>query len=95
MDGLESPDPSVTSGCMECKRPQPYTVEHFDNGTTGWRCTVCGKILRLVPGKAPAGQAGTPPAPPESRNQTEVPMASLPPDVEVPVPVEGSGEDQP
>jgi len=36
---------------MECKRQQPYTVEPFDNGNTGWRCTVCGKILRLIPGQ--------------------------------------------
>jgi hypothetical protein len=39
-----------THGCMECKRQQPYTVEPFDNGNTGWRCMVCGKILRLIPG---------------------------------------------
>jgi hypothetical protein len=46
----ETPD-HPTHGCMECKRQQPYTVEHFTNGNTGWRCTVCGKILRLLPGK--------------------------------------------
>ena len=40
-----------THGCMECKRQQPYAVERFDNGNTGWRCTVCGKILRLIPGQ--------------------------------------------
>ena len=48
--------PSETSdrpvhGCMECKGPRPYTIEHFTNGNTGWRCVVCGKILRLIPGK--------------------------------------------
>jgi hypothetical protein len=36
---------------MECKARQPYTIEHFTNGNTGWRCAVCGKILRLIPGK--------------------------------------------
>jgi hypothetical protein len=36
---------------MECKGPRPYTIEHFTNGNTGWRCVVCGKILRLIPGK--------------------------------------------
>jgi hypothetical protein len=44
---------------MECKRPQPYTVERFTNGNTGWRCVVCGQILRLLPGtyvqQAPGG----------------------------------------
>jgi ribosomal protein L37AE/L43A len=40
-----------THGCMECKAQRPYTVERFNNGNTGWRCTVCGKILRLIPGK--------------------------------------------
>jgi hypothetical protein len=38
-------------GCMECKAQQPYTVEEFPNGNTGLRCRVCGKILRLIPGK--------------------------------------------
>ena len=36
---------------MECKAQRPYTVEHFANGNTGWRCLVCGKIVRLIPGK--------------------------------------------
>jgi hypothetical protein len=40
---------------MECKAPRSYTVEHFANGNTGWRCTVCGKILRLIPGKYRGG----------------------------------------
>jgi hypothetical protein len=44
-----------THGCMECKAPRSYTVEHFTNGNTGWRCTVCGKILRLIPGKYRGG----------------------------------------
>ena len=35
--------------------PRSYTVEHFTNGNTGWRCTVCGKILRLMPGKDRGG----------------------------------------
>jgi hypothetical protein len=46
---------------MECKHQQFYTVEQFINGNTGWRCTVCGKILRLIPGKyrEPAGLGPT------------------------------------
>jgi hypothetical protein len=40
-----------THGCMERKAQRPYTVAHFANGNTGWRYTVCGKILRLLPGK--------------------------------------------
>jgi hypothetical protein len=40
-----------THGCMECKAQRPYTVEQFPNGNTGWRCVVCGKMLRLIPGK--------------------------------------------
>jgi len=39
-----------THGCMECKAKRPYTVEHFTNSNTGWRCAVCGKILNLIPG---------------------------------------------
>jgi hypothetical protein len=46
----ETPEPP-THGCMECKAQQPYTVEHFAHGNTGRRCTVCGHILRLIPGK--------------------------------------------
>ena len=45
----ETPEPP-RHGCMECKAPRPYTVEEFPTGNTGWRCTVCGKILRLIPG---------------------------------------------
>jgi|SoiMetStandDraft_2_1073263.scaffolds.fasta_scaffold931396_1 hypothetical protein len=41
---------SPTHGCMACKAPGTYTVEPFAHGHTGWRCMVCGKILRLVPG---------------------------------------------
>jgi hypothetical protein len=44
-----------TQGCMECKAQRAYIVEHFTNGNTGWRCTVCGKILRLISGKSPSG----------------------------------------
>ena len=40
-----------THGCMECKTQRPYTVERFANGHTGWRCMVCGTMLRLIPGK--------------------------------------------
>jgi hypothetical protein len=40
-----------THGCMECHAQQPYTIEHFANGNTGWRCQACGHILRLIPGK--------------------------------------------
>ena len=40
-----------THGCMECRAQRPYTVQHFPNGNTGWRCVVCGKILNLIPGK--------------------------------------------
>jgi hypothetical protein len=41
----------LTHGCMLCKAQRPYTVEHFANGNTGWRCVVCGSISRLIPGK--------------------------------------------
>jgi hypothetical protein len=34
----ETPD-RPTHGCMECKRQQPYSIEEFPNGNTGWRCT--------------------------------------------------------
>jgi hypothetical protein len=50
VDDLVSPDRPATHGCMECKAQRPYTIEPFANGNTGWRCTVCGKILRLIPG---------------------------------------------
>jgi hypothetical protein len=50
MERSEPPD-RPRYGCMECKAQQWYTVEPFPNGNTGWRCTVCGKILRLIPGK--------------------------------------------
>jgi hypothetical protein len=50
MESIEPPD-RPRYGCMECKHQQCYTVEQFSNGNTGWRCTVCGKILRLIPGK--------------------------------------------
>ena len=36
---------------MECHAHQPYTVEHFANGNTGWRCVGCGHILNLIPGQ--------------------------------------------
>ena len=39
------------AGCMTCKGPRPYTVEPRPNGNTTWRCTACGQVLRLVPGK--------------------------------------------
>ena len=50
---MESIDPSdrPRHGCMECKAQRWYTIEPFPNGNTGWRCTVCGKILRLIPAK--------------------------------------------
>jgi hypothetical protein len=50
MESIEPPD-RPRYGCMECKHKQCYTVEQFRNGNTGWRCMVCGKILRLIPGK--------------------------------------------
>jgi hypothetical protein len=40
----------LTQGCMECKAQRLYTVGHFANGNTGWRCVVCGRISRLIPG---------------------------------------------
>jgi ribosomal protein L37AE/L43A len=49
MDPRESTDPS-RHGCMICKAPQPYTVEQFSNGNTGWRCRACGNIVRLISG---------------------------------------------
>jgi hypothetical protein len=49
MDSNEVTD-QPRAGCMECKAQQPYTVEEFPNGNTGWRCVMCGKILRLIPG---------------------------------------------
>jgi hypothetical protein len=49
-ESLQSPEPP-THGCMECKGPREYTVEHFANGNTGWRCVVCEQILRLIPGQ--------------------------------------------
>ena len=48
-DPGETAEPLVVR-CMECKAQRPYTVERFDGGNEGWRCTVCGKIMRLVPG---------------------------------------------
>ena len=45
----ESTEPP-TCGCMACKAQQPYAIEHFPNGNTGWRCRVCGQIARLIPG---------------------------------------------
>jgi len=39
------------TGCMTCKAPRSYTVEPWPNGNTTWRCTACGQVLRLVPGK--------------------------------------------
>ena len=50
MGGTESMD-HPRHGGMECKAQQPYRVGHFANGNTGWRCMVCGKMLRLIPGK--------------------------------------------
>jgi len=46
-----NPSEPPRHGCMDCKAHHPYTVEHFPNGNTGWRCTNCGHILRLIPGK--------------------------------------------
>ena len=50
---MESIDPSdrPRHGCMECKAQRSYTIEPFPNGNTGWRCTIYGKILRLIPGE--------------------------------------------
>jgi hypothetical protein len=41
-----------TQGCRECHAQQPYTVEDFSNGSTGWRCVVCGHILPLMAEKS-------------------------------------------
>ena len=49
-DAGNTTDPP-THGCMGCKCQQPYSIEEFPNGNTGWRCMVCGKIVRLIPGK--------------------------------------------
>jgi hypothetical protein len=58
MESLEPPD-RPRHGCMECKAQQYYTIEQFPNGNTGWRCTACGKMLRLIPGKySPLSGAG-------------------------------------
>jgi ribosomal protein L37AE/L43A len=43
-------DERPTHGCMTCHAQQPYTVERFANGNTGWRCVVCGHLLTLIPG---------------------------------------------
>jgi hypothetical protein len=51
MESIE-PHDRPRHGCMECKAQRWYTVEPFPNVNTGWRCTVCGKILRLIPGKS-------------------------------------------
>jgi len=51
-DAGDTPNPSPTlAGCMECKAQRPYTVKAWPNGNTTWHCTVCGKVLRLVPGQ--------------------------------------------
>jgi hypothetical protein len=39
-----------TCSCMECKAQRHYTVHHFANGNTGWRCTVCAQTVCLIPG---------------------------------------------
>lgn len=49
-----------THGCMACKAQRPYTVHHFPNGNTGWRCVVCGKILHLIPGTCSAAILSAP-----------------------------------
>ena len=48
---MEHPPDPPRAGCMECKAPRPYTVKPWPNGNTTWHCTVCGKVLRLVPGR--------------------------------------------
>ena len=50
MESIE-PHDRPRHGCMECKAQRWYTIEQFRNGNTGWRCTVCGKILNLIPGR--------------------------------------------
>jgi hypothetical protein len=47
-----------THGCMTCKGQQPYTVEDFPTGNTGWRCRTCGHILHLIPGLCVLRQEG-------------------------------------
>jgi hypothetical protein len=46
----ESPVDPPLAGCMECKAPRSYTVKAWPNGNTTWHWTMCGKVVRLVPG---------------------------------------------
>jgi hypothetical protein len=48
---MEQPTDPPLAGCMECKAQRPYTVKPWPNGNTTWPCTVCGKVVRLVPGQ--------------------------------------------
>jgi hypothetical protein len=43
--------PAPLHGCIECKAQRTYTTKAWPNGNTTWHCTVCGKVLRLVPGR--------------------------------------------
>jgi hypothetical protein len=43
--------PEPMHGCMECKAQRPYVVKAWPNNNVTWHCTLCGKVLRLVPGR--------------------------------------------
>ena len=58
-ENAENPTDRPRHGCMECHAQQPYTVERFPNGNTGWRCVVCGHILNLLPGTYTSGLVET------------------------------------
>ena len=50
MQSFESPAPPRLA-VWPARASGRIPVEHFANGNTGWRCTVCGQILRLIPGR--------------------------------------------
>lgn len=50
MENRESPAPPRLA-VWHARASGRIPVERFANGNTGWRCTVCGKILRLIPGR--------------------------------------------
>jgi hypothetical protein len=59
-EGMMAVDERPTHGCMTCHARQPYTVEPFANGNTGWRCVVCSHILKLIPGTYTGRSDGQP-----------------------------------
>ena len=66
-----------THGCMECKAQRTYTVEPCTNGNVGWRCTVCGKILRLIPGRSSAISSLIPAPPAQPVPLPETPQCQI------------------